>query len=247
MRHHCPLLTRPRISAGLLAFATLALNHVAAIAYDVEPGSTGNTIVLQLDDRSGVLAGQLLDIEVSASTEWIEVVETTVLEGLVQEIEVTFAVDRVATGSTGYLEVVANASSAGIALRRTIPLEVALGVADEQRSFAIDECCLASSGLDPIDPSTTGPALLGNTPNPVTSLTDIVFDLGVSGGTASLRVHNVEGRLLRTIETPPLSAGVHRISWDSRDDSGRDLPSGVYFYTVSSGDWSETRKIQLLR
>jgi hypothetical protein len=142
---------------------------------------------------------------------------------------------------------VARAAAADFEVRRRIPLEVALAAPEVQRSFAIDECCLQTTGLDPVDGLTGQPTLLGNTPNPVVSLTHIVFDLGPAGGAASLQIFDIHGRLLRSIETPPLVAGLHRITWDGRDDSGRDLPSGVYLYTVASGRWTATRKLQLLR
>jgi len=211
----------------------------------VEPGSTANRIQLQIDDRFGRLLGPL-EVRASSSSSWIEIQEAGVREGSVREIEVQFAVGDVEPGAIGFIEIRTRAAS-GLEVARTIPLEAALQVEELQRSFAIDECCLDAAGLDPHDPSAGAPMLLGNSPNPVVSLTHFVFDLGPAGGAASLKIYDVHGRLLRTIQTPPLSSGLHRITWDGRDEQGRDLPSGVYLYTMESGDWTATRKLQLLR
>jgi hypothetical protein len=216
-----------------------------ASAYRVEPSSASNRIQLQIDDRSGRLTGPL-EVRASASAGWIEIQSAGVREGAVREIEVQFSIQDVAIGSIGFIEIVTRAAS-GQEVTRTIPLEAGLEVEELQRSFAIDECCLDPSGLDPHDPLTDTPSLLGNSPNPVVSLTHIVFDLGPAGGAACLKLYDVHGRLLRTIQTPPLSSGLHRITWDGRDEQGRDLPSGVYLYTMESGDWTATRKLQLLR
>lgn len=187
-----------------------------------------------------------MEVQAIASVEWIDILSATLREGAVREIEVQFSTGEVELGSVGFVEIVARSSS-GVEVRRTIPLETALNVAETQRSFVIDECCLDPSGLDPHDALSTAPSLLGNTPNPVVSLTHIVFDLGPAGGAACLKLYDIHGRLLRTIQTPPLSSGLHRITWDGRDEDGRDLPSGVYLYTMESGDWTATRKLQLLR
>jgi hypothetical protein len=234
-------------AAAVLAFTllTTGLLPLDASAYRVEPGSDANRIQLQIDDRAGRMAGPL-EVRASASVDWIEIQSAGAREGTVREIEVRFSVREAAIGSIGFIEILTRAAS-GLEVTRTIPLEAALDVEEQQRSFAIDECCLDPSGLDPHDPSAATPALLGNSPNPVVSLTHVVFDLGPAGGAACLKLYDVHGRLLRTIQTPPLSSGLHRITWDGRDEQGRDLPSGVYLYTMESGDWTATRKLQLLR
>jgi len=35
--------------------------------------------------------------------------------------------------------------------------------------------------------------------------------------------------------------------WDGKDDSGRPLPSGIYYYRMSSGDFIETRKMLMMK
>ena len=44
-----------------------------------------------------------------------------------------------------------------------------------------------------------------------------------------------------------LPAGSHGMKWDGRDDAGRELPSGVYFYRLRTTGYDETRKMVMLR
>jgi flagellar hook assembly protein FlgD len=116
-----------------------------------------------------------------------------------------------------------------------------------QRAFTIDECCLEPASTVETTQPPASPVLLGTSPNPVVSLANIIFGLPEGGGSVRLRIYDVQGRALREIQAPRLTAGYHRITWDARDESGREVPPGVYFYSISMGDWSATRKLQLLR
>ncbi len=95
-------------------------------------------------------------------------------------------------------------------------------------------------------PSVAGFGLRQNYPNPFNPLTSIVFTLD-RAGSASLRVFDVSGRLVRTLVDGPLAAGGHTASWDGRDTSGRLVASGVYSYVLESERESAARKMVLLR
>ena len=77
-------------------------------------------------------------------------------------------------------------------------------------------------------------------------ITNIVFALPVEGGVVSLEIYDIQGRQVRTMKTPRLSGGYHKITWDGTGEAGRTLAPGTYFYRVSSGVRSETHKMQLL-
>ncbi len=62
-----------------------------------------------------------------------------------------------------------------------------------------------------------------------------------------LTVYNIQGKLVQTLIRGETSAGIHTIYWKGEDDSGKKLPSGVYFLKFAAGDYRETRKIILLR
>ena len=63
----------------------------------------------------------------------------------------------------------------------------------------------------------------------------------------SLKIYNVEGmlvkNLLETVENP----GEHTVTWDGKDESGRDVPSGLYFCRLKIEELSKTAKILILR
>ena len=88
--------------------------------------------------------------------------------------------------------------------------------------------------------------LFQNQPNPFSPETRIAYELP-QGGPAELRVYSVNGRLVRTLLDEERPAGRHSIVWDGRDQSGRAVSSGVYFYTLSAPGVEESRKMLMLR
>lgn len=91
-----------------------------------------------------------------------------------------------------------------------------------------------------------GYVLEQNYPNPFNPETRIEFALP-SSGNVRLIVYNLLGREVRTLVSTVLAAGQHTINWDSRDDAGQAVASGVYFYRLEAGDHTMTRKMMLLK
>ena len=80
--------------------------------------------------------------------------------------------------------------------------------------------------------------------NPSTTLSLVI----PRAGRTSVVAYDLRGRRVRTLLDARLDAGVeHRISWDGRDDRGAPLASGVYFLAAEAPDWSERRKVMLLK
>jgi len=90
------------------------------------------------------------------------------------------------------------------------------------------------------------PTLLGARPNPTSGATEIAFALPADG-TATLRVYDVTGRLVRTLAEGPMTAGVHRARWDGLDARGRAARSGIYFTKLTAGPATRAERILLLR
>jgi hypothetical protein len=44
-----------------------------------------------------------------------------------------------------------------------------------------------------------------------------------------------------------MEAGGHRVAWDGRDDAGRSMPAGVYFYRLEAGEYRETKSMVLVK
>jgi flagellar hook assembly protein FlgD len=85
-----------------------------------------------------------------------------------------------------------------------------------------------------------------NHPNPFNPSTTVSFSLS-SPSHASLKIYDASGRFVRTLLDEQCSAGTHEKNWDGRDESGREVSSGVYFCRIAAGDFTETRKMVLLR
>ncbi|MFN0159162.1 MAG: YCF48-related protein [Bacteroidota bacterium] len=87
----------------------------------------------------------------------------------------------------------------------------------------------------------TGFRLQQNYPNPFNQRTVIRFNVGTYGHT-SLRVFDMLGREVATLVNERLDAGQHERIFD-----GKGLTSGVYFYRLKSGEFTETKKLLLAK
>ncbi len=85
-----------------------------------------------------------------------------------------------------------------------------------------------------------------NTPNPFNPSTRIAFTLPEKAHT-TLRVYDLAGRVARTLLDVEMEPGPHAAVWDGRDDTGRPVPSGVYFYRVQSGSHGFTGRMALVK
>jgi hypothetical protein len=88
--------------------------------------------------------------------------------------------------------------------------------------------------------------LAQNYPNPFNPQTNIEFALS-EGSHVTLTVFNLLGQDVRTLVSESLPAGTYRADFDARDNKGQPLPSGLYFYRLDTGEYSQTRKMMLLR
>jgi hypothetical protein len=92
--------------------------------------------------------------------------------------------------------------------------------------------------------------LAQNYPNPFNPVTTIQYAVGGKRGRpvpVTLKVYNVMGQLVRTLVDEEKVAGSYLVSWDGRDDSGRQLSSGVYLYRLRIEDLRVTNRMLLLR
>lgn len=85
-----------------------------------------------------------------------------------------------------------------------------------------------------------------NDPNPFSNATKIEFRVA-SDVDAKIVIYDVGGALIRTLLESTLEAGVHITEWDGKDDSGRIVDSGVYYYRLYAGIYSVTRKMVFLK
>ena len=85
-----------------------------------------------------------------------------------------------------------------------------------------------------------------NYPNPFNGATVIPFDLPRHSH-AELSVYNLEGKLVTNLIDRELSAGMYRVTWNGRNNSGVPVASGVYFYRLSANTSVLSRKMLLLK
>ena len=89
-------------------------------------------------------------------------------------------------------------------------------------------------------------ALEQNYPNPFNPQTTIAYHLA-QAGPVQLTLYNVAGQVVRRLVDQAQVAGRYQATWDSRDDRGREVGSGVYFYRLTAGPFQQTRRLVLLR
>jgi hypothetical protein len=83
-------------------------------------------------------------------------------------------------------------------------------------------------------------------PNPSGGPTRIDFTLA-RASTASVRIVDVNGRAVRTIQLGTLAAGPQRVIWDGRDDRGREVTSRRYFIVIRTADQEARTPLTLIR
>ena len=83
-------------------------------------------------------------------------------------------------------------------------------------------------------------------PNPFNPAVVIPLDLATDAAGVSLTVYDVLGRRVRQLWQGSLRAGIHRFTWDGRDEMARDVAAGVYLYRVEVDGRVETNKMMKL-
>ena len=91
------------------------------------------------------------------------------------------------------------------------------------------------------------PVLLANYPNPFNPETWIPYQLSAAAE-VTVTIHASDGKLVRTLELGQVPAGAYSDKgraayWDGRNAQGEPVASGVYFYTLTAGDFKATRKM----
>ena len=90
-------------------------------------------------------------------------------------------------------------------------------------------------------------ALLANYPNPFNPETWIPYQLAAPAD-VTLHIHAVDGTLVRTLSLGHKATGIYQSRsraayWDGKNELGEPVASGVYFYTLTAGDFTATRKM----
>lgn len=85
-----------------------------------------------------------------------------------------------------------------------------------------------------------------NFPNPFNPVTSIEIALPHTSG-ATLTIYNLMGQVIREFKSVNLPGGYHTFVWDACNQAGTRVGSGIYIYTLTAGDFKQTRKMILMR
>ncbi|MBW6515196.1 MAG: choice-of-anchor D domain-containing protein [Candidatus Cloacimonetes bacterium] len=88
--------------------------------------------------------------------------------------------------------------------------------------------------------------LHGNYPNPFNPDTTIHFSLETSSHVI-IDIFNIKGERVKRLVNEDLERGNHHKIWDGKKESGKQLASGIYFYSFIAGEYRETGKMLMLK
>ena len=90
--------------------------------------------------------------------------------------------------------------------------------------------------------------LLGNYPNPFNAQTTIAYKQPAEvEGNCIICIHNASGQLVKTFVDGRQQDSHHTVKWDGTDKQGRQVSSGIYFYTIKIRDMELLGKMTLTR
>jgi len=175
---------------------------------------------------SAVSAGELLDAQE----------ELTFLRNVGETLDVSVAVMGVDNGFSGAGDLFIVEAGSEIAIE---DLSIkARGADNSVLEFTLDE---TSGTLTPRVFS-----LNAAYPNPFNPMTKISFSLP-EAQSVKLVVYGVDGRKVATLLDETRGAGLHEVVWTGRDEAGQSVATGVYFYSINAGPYSQVRKMTLMK
>ncbi len=197
--------------------------------------------VLDLVSHSGVLqgfTGVVNDTEADSGTVRFNGANINGISGTFNLIDLTFAcVGNTGTETVLDLEYSAMASTSFASLLGqletndlTVILDPSVGIETNTVGNAIPEKYQLSQ----------------NYPNPFNPTTRLDISLP-KAGQVSLKIYNIAGQLVATLIDDHMAAGQYQLTWDAHDDAGNQLTSGIYLYRLSAANFSETRRMILLK
>jgi len=85
-----------------------------------------------------------------------------------------------------------------------------------------------------------------NYPNPFNPSTIIKYDL-LKSGKVELKIYNILGQEVKTLVNNFEEKGRKSITWNGENNFNQKVSSGIYFYRISSENWSDIKKMIFLK
>lgn len=233
------------------------------------PQWSGKEAIVRLGDDNGIVAGNVIDVNAEFPT---DIAGVQVEIGYNPE-KVRFLTPQTTDKSASlyltyrddgqgklvvllYPRSTSNSRiSAGSGTMIKLPLAATSELTYEGKDVRINTAVLSDpnaigipvKGLKPILP--TDFTLNQNYPNPFNPETTIEFAVGSGSANKQVRlvIYNLLGEKIATIINEPLAAGKYTYKWRGANQDGETVASGVYFYRLTVGDQSQTKKMVLLK
>jgi len=119
-------------------------------------------------------------------------------------------------------------------------------VDDARFSLVVGSDEFVERELDRLTDTPRSTALQQNYPNPFNPSTIVRYDLA-SPSNVDLRIYDVNGALVKTLERGVRPAGRYEVAWQGRNNSDNPVASGVYFCRLRAGAFTQVRKMLLLK
>jgi len=175
---------------------------------------------------TSVVAGQLLD----------EQSELTFLKNVGSRLDASVAVMGVNNGFSGSGDLMVIA--AGSPIKAEDLTIIARGIDNSKLTVNLEKTS------DTVTPRVF--KLHANYPNPFNPMTKISFSLP-EAQMVKLSVYSLDGRKVATLVNGTQTAGLHEVVWMGRDDAGRSVATGTYFYRINAGPYSQVNKMTLIK
>ena len=117
------------------------------------------------------------------------------------------------------------------------------------QQFYIDNVCAHLGGISNVTPGNYVKRRLelkDNFPNPFNPSTTLRFSLS-DEDYVRLTIHDISGRIVRTLIDNTRTAGTHQVVWDGRDSRNAAVATGLYFVRVETSSDVQTQKIALIK
>ena len=111
----------------------------------------------------------------------------------------------------------------------------------ENFSFTINTNLSLDENIIPLEHK-----LFQNYPNPFNPLTTINYDLA-NDGYVKVEIVDVKGNHVKTPVDSYMLKGARSFQWDAKNKNGETVPAGLYFYTLRTNEFLQTKKMLLLK